>query len=224
MDRIVTALKVQKKDPNRINVYLDGEYAFGVTRIVAAWLKVGQSLSEEKLAALEKQEAGERALQKAFVMLSYRPRSESEIQKKLQDAGFESDVVEKTLNRLREGGMVQDQTFARTWIENRSTFRPRSQRFLAYELRQKGVRNEDIETALAEASSDDQLAYQAACRYARRLQGLDRGEFRKKLSAFLGRRGFSFGTINPVVQRVWQEQEPERSQMTMRDNEDIGDG
>jgi len=224
MDRIVTALKAQKKNPNRVSIYLDGEFAFGVSRIVAAWLKIGQSLSDEKLASIQKQEAGELALQKALLLLSYRPRSESEVQKRLLENGFEEVVVESTLNRLREGGLVQDQNFARTWVENRSAFRPRSQRFLAYELRQKGVRDEDIETALAEASSDDQLAYQAACRYARRLHGLDWEEFRKKLSAFLGRRGFSYGSINPVVQRVWQEQVPQAGHMTNLDDKEFGDG
>ncbi len=82
MDRIVTALKAQKKNPNRVSIYLDGEFAFGVSRIVAAWLKIGQSLSDEKLASIQKQEAGELALQKALLLLSYRPRSESEIQKR----------------------------------------------------------------------------------------------------------------------------------------------
>lgn len=224
MDRKVTALKAQKRNPNRINLYLDGEFAFGISRITAAWLKIGQILSEEKITSLQKQDEVEVALQKAFVQLSYRPRSESEIQKKLQDAGFEDAVIEVVLERLRGGGLVQDQTFARTWIENRSTFRPRSRRFLAYELRQKGINEEIIESALNESNEDDQLAYQAACRYAARLEGLDWVEFRKKLSAFLGRRGFSYGTISPVVELVWREGSSGAEAVLNSDNEDDENG
>ena len=49
----ITALEVQKKNPNRVNVHLDGEFAFGLARITAVWLKVGDTLSDEKLAALQ---------------------------------------------------------------------------------------------------------------------------------------------------------------------------
>ena len=49
MDQKITALKAQKRNPNRINVYLDGIFAFGLARVVAAWLQVGQTLSDEKI-------------------------------------------------------------------------------------------------------------------------------------------------------------------------------
>jgi regulatory protein len=50
------------------------------------------------------------------------------------------------------------------------------------------------------------LANRAAIQYARRLTGIDWLTFRKRLSAFLARRGFSYGTIAPVVQSVWEMQ------------------
>lgn len=210
MDRKVTALKVQVKNPNRVSIYLDGEFAFGLSRIVAAWLKVGQSLSEEKVAALQQQETQEKAFQKALTLVSYRPRSEAEIHQKLTDAGFDPGTIRAALERLREAGLVQDQSFAESWIENRSTFRPRSRSYLAFELRRKGVNDETIQTALAQAADDDQLALQAAQKYARRLEHLEWAEFQKKLSAFLGRRGFSYSTIRPVVSQVWQESRQEK--------------
>ena len=84
----ITALKVQKKNPNRVSIYLDDEFAFGVSRIVAAWLQVGQILSDEKIASLQQAENQEAALQRALLLLSYRPHSEAEIRKKLSGAGF----------------------------------------------------------------------------------------------------------------------------------------
>jgi regulatory protein len=205
MDREITALKAQKKNPNRISVYLDGEYAFGLARIVAAWLKIGQRLSEEEISRLEEQDTKEVAYQRGLRFLSYRARSETEIQRKLSEQGFEAPVIEATIQRLKENGFLGDKQFARDWVENRSTFRPRSKRMLAMELRQKGVAEEEIQKALAETEDESSLAYQSAIRYAHRLAGTDWETFRKRLGAYLGRRGFSYGTIAPVLRQVWDE-------------------
>ncbi|NMB90927.1 MAG: regulatory protein RecX [Chloroflexi bacterium] len=176
-----------------------------MARIVAAWLQVGDVLGEEKIAALEQQDTEEVAFQRALRFLSYRPRSEAEVGKKLTSAGFAEPVVERVVDRLRSSGLVEDSQFARTWVENRSTFRPRSQRILAMELRQKGVADDDIQKALAETGDEEVLAYQAARQKIRRFEGLDREDFRKRLSAYLGRRGFSYGTVSSVVSRMWSE-------------------
>ena len=59
--RTVTAIEVQQKNPQRVNIYLDDQFAFGLSRITAAWLKVGQGLSEEKIASLQAEDAREAA-------------------------------------------------------------------------------------------------------------------------------------------------------------------
>ena len=93
MEKKITALRVQKRDPNRVNVYLDGEFAFGLTKLVAAWLQVGQVLSSEKISSLQSQETLEVAYLKALHYLSYRPRSESEVESSLKEKGFDEGVI-----------------------------------------------------------------------------------------------------------------------------------
>lgn len=220
MDREITALKAQVKNPNRISVYLDGEYAFGLARIVAAWLRIGQILSEEAIDRLKQQDAMEVAYQRGLHFLSYRPRSEAEIRQKLNELGFEPPVIDTAIQRMKDSGVLGDDQFARIWVENRSAFRPRSKRLLALELRQKGVAEEAIQQALVEAGDEDSLAYQTAILYARRLAGLDWETFRKRLGAYLGRRGFSFGTIAPILRQVWDETHSSASSDTMTQNED----
>src|SRR5512133_2594896 len=131
--RKITAIVVQKKTSNRVNIHLDGEFAFGLARIVAAWLRVGQELSEEKIEQLQAEDARERAVQQAMLFLSYRVRSESEIRQNLRKHEIPDAVIEQTLERLRQDGLANDQHFARTWVENRSAFRPRSRRLMAME-------------------------------------------------------------------------------------------
>ncbi len=206
MDRKITALKAQKKNPNRVNVFLDGKFAFGVSRIVAAWLQVGQALTEENILALQNEDTEEAALQNALRTLNYRPRSVHEVQKKLKENGFDETVIRSVLERLERDGLVKDETFAQAWVENRTLFHPRSRKLIALELRQKGVPDEVVQNALAAGALDDEtLAYQSAIQYARRLKGLEWPDFRKKLSGFLLRRGFSFEIVSPLVRQVWDE-------------------
>ncbi len=204
-DREITALKAQKKNPNRISVYLDGEFVFGLARIVAAWLKIGQRLSDEDIERLKEQDTYEVAYLRGLRFLGYRARSEAEVQRKLSELGFAPQVVEATIKRLKESQFLGDHQFAQDWIENRSTFRPRSKRMLAMELRQKGVEKDVIEQALAGAEDEYTLAYQSAAKYAHRLAGVDWETFRKRLGGHLGRRGFSYGTIVPILRQVWDE-------------------
>lgn len=205
----ITAIEAQK-NRNRVNIHLDGEFAFGLARITAAWLKVGDTLSDEKIASLQAEDMRERALQQALLFLSYRARSEKEIRQNLLKHEFTEDAIETTLEKLRVNNLANDPEFARAWVENRNTFRPRSRRALLMELRQKGL---DDETAQAAVSGVDEnaLAYESALKRANRLKGLEWGEFRKKLSEHLARRGFPYSVIAPVVTRIWNEAHAEET-------------
>lgn len=216
--RKITALQVQKRNPNRVNIHLDGEYAFGLARIVAAWLHTGQTLDEEKIAKLQAEDARERALQQAMLFLSYRARSEKEIRQNLSKHEIPDVVIDETIERLRRNGFANDKQFASTWVENRSTFRPRGRRALALELRQKGIDDATIESALEDVD-EDTLAYEAGQKKARKLKVQEWSEFRKKMSDFLARRGFSYSVIAPIVSRLWTEIHAEGEEKIYDDEE-----
>jgi regulatory protein len=200
----ITAISVQKKNPNRVNIYLDGDFAFGVARITAAWLKTGDELSEEKIAKLINEDLREWAYQQTMLFLSYRARSEKEIRQNLHKHEVPEEMIEETLNRLRQAGLANDNEFARMWVENRNTFRPRSKKALAIELRQKGLNDEAIQDSLS-GVDEEALAYEAGLKRATRFKDLEWSEFRKKLSEFLARRGFSYSVIAPIVTKIWNE-------------------
>lgn len=206
MDHKITALKLQKRNHQRVNVYLDGEFAFGLSRIVAAWLAVDQTINDEKIAQLREQDASEAAYQLALKFLDYRPRSQAEIRKNMQTHEVPEPIIEATLVRLQSSGLVNDQNFAQSWVENRVEFRPRGKRALRMELRQRGIGDEAIERAV-EAVDEAGLAYQAAVKQIRKLDTNDWQTFRQKLTNFLLRRGFNFDVINPVVRQVWDEKQ-----------------
>jgi regulatory protein len=201
----ITAIEPQQKNPQRVNVYLDGEFAFGLASIVAAWLAVGQELGEEKIASLKADDEREVTYQKALHFLSFRPRSSAEVRQNLLKHGYSESLIEKTVNRLSEAGLVNDEAFARAWVENRNTFRPSGKPALRMELRRKGLSDEIVQSVLDTQVNEETLALEAARKYARRLAGQGRPEFRQKLCGFLARRGFSYSVIAPVVSEVWKE-------------------
>lgn len=204
MNHKITALKLQKRNRQRVNVYLDGEFAFGLSRFVAAWLAVDQEISDEKIAELRAQDEREVALQRALKYLDYRPRTEAEIRKYLTDKEVDESVVEEIVQRLRRNNLVNDARFAENWVENRSDFRPRGKRALAYELRQRGISRQAIDQALEDVD-EDQLAYQAALKQYRKYRRFDWPDFRQKMFGFLARRGFNYQASSEAIERVWKE-------------------
>jgi regulatory protein len=223
MDYKITALKAQKRNPNRVNVYLDGEFAFGLARIVAAWLSIGQELNDDRIRELQEQDAKEVALQTALRYLNYRPRSEAEIRQHLTEKGIGEIAVDTVIERLRQDHLLDDRQFARDWVDNQTIFRPRGRRALAYELRHKGISEEHIEQTLSETDNEEELAYQAARKHAERLARLEWPEFRTKLSQFLGRRGFGYDTIAPTVRRIWAELGSSQAHHSMGDTNGVNE-
>jgi regulatory protein len=213
MNKKITALKVQKRNSNRVNVFLDGEFAFGLARIVAAWLTIGQELTPEKIQDLKVQDAKEVAYLRAIKFISYRPRSRKEVVDNLKKHEVPEATIEEVLSRLEEIKLVDDVRFAEMWVDNRSDLRPRGRYALRAELRQKGLDDDTIEEAIADLD-EHPLALAAAERKASRYASLEEHAFRQKLYGFLSRRGFSFDVIKPVVQELWnasQEEEHERN-------------
>src|SRR5262245_59517019 len=200
----VTALKQQARNKSRVNVYLDGEYALGLAKILAARLRIGQVLDEAAVERLRQADEVECAYERALHFLGPRPRSEAEIRRRLTTAKVPEAAVAAVLERLRGAGLVDDKVFASYWVENRTSFRPRSKRLLSRELRLKGLGDDELKAALAEVD-DASAAYTVARQRAARLRELELVEFKRKLGGFLARGGFDYDTIEPVVTRIWKE-------------------
>lgn len=200
----ITALTRQKKNPDRINVFLDGEFAFGLAEITAVYLKIGQELSDADIARLQAADDIEKARETALRYIEYRPRSMAEVRKNLRDKKYHDAVIDQVINRLSDVGLLDDTKFAAYWVEQRETFKPRSQMALRQELLQKGVDRAIIDSAVDsvdETAAATQLAQKQANRYAH----LDEDAFRKKMMGYLQRRGFSYGIIQEVTILVWEE-------------------
>ncbi len=207
----ITALRAQVKDPQRVNVFVNGEFAIGVSlnTLSKEGLYVGKALSAEEFARVERAESSDKALQAALRFLEARPRSTSEIRERLRRKEFADEAIEAAIERLVALGMIDDAAFARAWVENRQASHPRGVGALRDELRRKG-----IDRALAEAVLSDEtliggeeqhamsIARGALHKYA---NAPDRAAFQRRMGGYLQRRGFSFDTIGPILVTLWTE-------------------
>jgi len=200
---IITALRFQTGNKDRVNLYLDGDYAFGLTAVKAARFHRGQVLSDANIDALKAQDQQDQAFDQAVRFLSYRPRSCVEIERYLRRKGSADAALPDVMARLEQAGYLNDEVFARFWVDNRQRFRPRGQRALAYELRQKGVSSQTIASALHDLDQE-KAAWQAIEGRLSRWNDLTNEQLRRKVTAFLQRRGFEYEVIQLTLQRVCQ--------------------
>jgi len=206
MANLITDIQAQKRNRNRVNIYLCGQYAFSLDRMAAGLLTVGRSLSDEEIARLQEKDEFESALNRALHFLSNRARSLQEMQTYLHNKGYEPALIERVISRLKEEKLVDDLDFAQNWLDNRQRFRPRSRSLMKLELRQKGVAETDIEQAIQSTGLDDyELALKAGRKLSRRYHLLDKFEFNRKLGASLQRRGFSYGIVRECLPVLWTE-------------------
>jgi regulatory protein len=199
----ITALTIQQRNKERVNVYIDGEFALAVTAVTAAGLRRGQHLSDADIEKLKEEDQRDKAYNRAVRFLGFRVRSQAEMERYLRDKGYPADVVAETIDRLARQQYLNDEEFARAWLDNRERFRPRGQQALRYELRQKGVAADVIEAAVA-AVDEDELAWAAVEGKLQRWQSLDEPALRQKMMGFLSRRGFNYEVIQRVVRRALQ--------------------
>ena len=199
----ITDIKSQRRDKNRVNVFMDGQFAFSLSYNQAKLLTVGQELSSVVMSNLLESDSVDKAYEKALRFISYRPRSGLEVRNRLNKYGIESKVVEKVISRLQDKNVLNDTEFALLWVENRRTFRPRGKLLLRKELLAKGISDNDIEIALSEVeeSADArQLAYSKLSKY----NDLTLDSLRQRIWSLLSRNGFDYSIVNDVVSEIIQ--------------------
>lgn len=207
----ITKLEIQKRNKERVNVYLDEQFVLGVMLSVAVELKKGQFLSDADIERLKQQDNRHKAYQRALNYLSFRSRSRVEIERYLREKKVAPDIITATIERLDEEGLIDDSAFAESWVENRERLKPKGARALRYELQQKGLSETAIDSAL-EQIDESELAWRAIEKKVRQWQALDEAGFKRKAMAFLSRRGFDYEVTMETVERAWQTSNSEQTE------------
>ena len=206
----VTDIARQKKRSNRVSIFLDGAFAFGLNDETAFnhGLRTGLELDEDQVARMLEEDQRKRAKDAAFHYLSFRPRTIKEVRDKLREKNYEEEIVQETIVLLKRLGLLDDRDFADRWIAERLRLKPRGRRLLFVELIKKGIARETAEEALSTAFENKDERTLAADllrkRTARTRTGKPRQAFRK-MRDFLVRKGFDFEVAREVAEERMRE-------------------
>lgn len=209
----ITNLSSQIRNPDRINVSIDGKYRFSldISQITELGVKVGREVSEEELAILETESLFGKLYSLALNYSFSRPHSVRELRDYLhrktlttkirtkkgevrERDSYSPALTTRVLEKLQHKGYVDDEKFARWWVENRNQTKGTSLRKLSAELRAKGVNGEIINDVLASSERNDgnELAKIIAKKRAKYPD-------EQKLIAYLARQGFRYDDIQAAL-------------------------
>ena len=205
----VTAISVQVRDKNRVNVSVDGKYRLSLDmyQLVELGMKIGKEYTEEEMVTLEEESQFGKLYTRALEYCLMRPHSRRELKdylyRKTRDTlsktgqirkGASVQLTERVFDRLVEKGYIDDEKFAAFWIENRNLRKGSSKRKLSAELSAKGVDLAIIERLLVETDRTDPSELQKIIDKKR-----SRYDDEQKFMSYLARQGFSYDDIKSAL-------------------------
>ena len=146
-----------------------------------------------------------KAKNNAYALLRLRPRSEFEIRQRLKLKGYDESLIENVTSDLRRLGDIDDEKFAKFWIESRMHLNPMGDVILKHELKLKGVSDSIIETTLSQKAKnydEYEVAFSMAKERFERFRKLDKHKAMKRVYDFLMRRGFKYETIQRIIDEL----------------------
>lgn len=196
----ITSITPQKKDTTRCNIEVDGRFFCGMKleTVMQNRLKVGMSVDEEALAALQFEGERADALDKALSHISAAMKTEREIRDFLKKKGYLDAVIDDAVERMRGYGYVDDEAYARAYAS--SMGKKKGRRLIEAELRRKGVSDEAISSALSDLSGEDESASRQLEKYLRG-KTIDKATLRKAYSFLLGK-GYDGDTARAALQHL----------------------
>jgi regulatory protein len=198
---IITDIKQQIKRQDRYSIYVDEQYVFSLSEgeLLSLGLHIRQELTVAELAQLKKTAIEDKAYTRSLDLLARRARSEWELRDYLRRKEYEPDVIEKTIQHLRNRGYVDDYKFAESWVATRRLLKATSQRKLSLELKQKRIADDIIQQVLSEDETDER---QVLRDLVAKKRTQTRYQDEQKLLAYLMRQGFSYDDVRSVLRNA----------------------
>ena len=203
----ITKIEVQKKNKNRVNIYIDNSFFCGlsVETILRFRIKENQEISLEKLEYLKNQTEREIALEKSVKHISKSQKTEKELRQYLLKYGYDEDVIESTIEKLKNYGFVNDFEYAKAYVKFKS--KSSGSKKIKYELSLKGVEKDIVEKCLNEFSCEQSSIIDVAKKY---LKGktLDK-KTKEKTYRFLMGKGYNASDISSNLNKIFSEGQDE---------------
>ena len=200
----ITGLKVQSKDKNRCNLYIDGDFKCGIS-VEATYkygLKIGAEITNDMLNEVIFSSQKSQALTKAINYVSKSLKTKKQVKDYLLGKDFNIDIVYFVIDKLKEYGYIDDVEYSRKYIELNS--KNKGERLIDYNLMQKGVKKEDIYLARESAVVDNFSSILTIVEKRLKNKEITR-ELLSKTYKYLIGKGFSYDDIDKVISKYKEE-------------------
>jgi regulatory protein len=200
----ITKIEKQKKDRARYNIFLDGDFAFGLfdDTILKFGLRTNDELNQTRITEIKEYDEFNYGKKIAYSFLSYRQRSKKELTKKLKDKKISESGIDKIIKLLEEQKFINDSTYAKIYLESKIRNKPMGKRLLQNKLFEKGIDKDTAEKTLNENYSEEkeiESAKKLLEKYSKKIKGKDLSEKKQKCYRYLISRGFDFEIVNKVM-------------------------
>lgn len=198
---IITSVTAQKNQ-KRVNIFLDGEYSFSLDldNFGQLGLKVGKELNQEEINEIIKKSEFQKSFDKTLNFAMRRPRSNKEIKDYFRRKEIDISIQQNIINRLIRLELLDDQKFAKWWVEQRLQFKNKSKKDITFELRQKGIATDVIKNIIDDSEIDEvKIAKSLIAKKNYKWQKYDEKIRKQKMSQYLAGKGFNWEIINNVV-------------------------
>ncbi len=201
----ITKLEPQKRNNNRISIYINDEFALGVHKNIIYKLHIeeGKIIDKEYFEKIIKAKEQKKANDYAVKLLSYRQRSQKEIEDKMKQKEYDTEIIDKTLNWLKKYDLINDEEFAKEYILSKA--KKYGSKRIKLELARKGIDEKVMQTVLEEEVSPDteyHIALEGAQKKMKSYEGQEKNAIYRKLAGYLQRRGFSYDIISKVLKKL----------------------
>ncbi len=197
----ITELKEGARNKERVNVYMDGEFAFAVyiDTAIANRLKKGAELSDDDVERILREDKEKYALSCAMKFLSYRMRTERELRRKLKEKEIAPEAIDAAVAKLKEIGYLDDQGFAELYAQE--LMQKYGQRVAMQKLMQKGVPREIAQETLAGMEQEETVIDTYVVRLKQKHAGEEENKAKQKIIRALMAKGFDYEDIKRALRR-----------------------
>ena len=201
---VVSAVEPQKRNKNRYNVFVDGDYAasLGAEALVTFGIREGAAVNTDTLKEAVSRDNAQYAFDSAVKLIAHKMRTRAELKDRLMERGIDEMAVEDALDKLASYGYVDDAAFAGEYVRSAMQTGRWGRKAVEYRLKDKGIEQSVIDEALMEYTEEDEkrIARKQLQAAAGRLKGVEARKARQKEYAALARHGFDYSVISELLE------------------------
>lgn len=202
----ITKIEYQKNNKDRVNIYIDENFAFGIDLniMIKYSLVKNMELEDEFIDEIIMAEEEVKVYNYALSVLSRNAKSEKKLRDKLHEKGYDMQFIDKAIIKLKQQKYLDDERYSEMLINSKINISKHGKRKIKEALYEKGINREIIDEKLSEVSEDDELV-RACALGSKKLRTLKEEDTRKKnikLTNFLINKGFEFNVVKKAVSRL----------------------